>query len=66
LPDYRELVDATDDCSQKMTISQIPAAGSPVTPHMTVTMTVKDASNNETSCCFVVNTFPIITKPKSN
>ncbi|MDR7212057.1 HYR domain-containing protein [Flavobacterium piscis] len=66
LPDYRGLITATDNCLENMTVSQSPTAGSTFVPGMTVTMTVRDAANNATTCSFVVNAAADTTKPTIN
>ncbi|WP_345145544.1 HYR domain-containing protein [Flavobacterium ginsengiterrae] len=66
LPDYRSLVSATDNCLGTITYTQNPIAGSPFVDGMTITITAKDVSNNESYCTFKVNAFadgiaPVIT-----
>lgn len=63
LPDYRGLITAKDNCLGNMTVSQSPGVGSTFVPGMTVTMTVKDAANNATTCSFIVNASADVTKP---
>jgi gliding motility-associated-like protein len=63
LPDYKDLIAAYDTCLQDMYVFQSPPPGSEFIPGMTVTMTVKDAANNEATCSFVVNGAADVTKP---
>lgn len=57
LPDYRNEVNAYDDCT--ITIVQSPAAGMLLPPGTTtVTMTVTDQNNNSTTCTFTVTVAP--------
>ncbi len=63
LPDYRTLITASDNCLGSLTVSQSPDVGTAFTPGMTVTMTLKDAANNASTCSFVVNASADTTKP---
>ncbi|MBZ4044172.1 HYR domain-containing protein [Flavobacterium hibisci] len=63
LPDYRTLITASDNCVGSLTVSQSPDVGTAFTPGMTVTMTLKDAANNASTCSFVVNASADTTKP---
>jgi hypothetical protein len=54
LPDYTNLVSATDNCDQTLTIIQNPAPGSIITATTTVTISATDDSNNTGSCEFTV------------
>ncbi|PKB17160.1 HYR domain-containing protein [Flavobacterium sp. 5] len=63
LPDYTPLITATDNCDASPTITQSPIAGSPFVAGMTVTITVKDVSNNTEVCSFLVNASADVTKP---
>jgi len=67
LPDFTPNVNATDNCTStpELTITQSPAAGTVVSTGVTdVTLTVKDAANNTSSCSttFTVadNTSPVV------
>ncbi|GGF21439.1 hypothetical protein GCM10011518_33290 [Flavobacterium limi] len=55
LPDYRNLVTATDDCTVSPTITQTPAPGNTFTSGITVTIRATDASGNFSTCTFAVN-----------
>ncbi|WP_163398822.1 HYR domain-containing protein [Flavobacterium fluviatile] len=63
LPDYRTLITAKDNCFGNLTVSQSPDVGTAFTPGMTVTMTLRDAANNASTCSFVVNASADTTKP---
>ncbi|SHH89784.1 HYR domain-containing protein [Flavobacterium defluvii] len=63
VPDYTPLVTATDNCDSSPIITQNPAAGSVFTDGMIITITVKDASNNESYCSFKINASADVTKP---
>jgi gliding motility-associated-like protein len=63
LPDYRGVIEATDNCLENMTVSQSPGPGSTFVPGTTVTITVSDAANNTTNCSFIVNAAADTTKP---
>jgi gliding motility-associated-like protein len=63
LPDYTQMITATDNCDPSPLITQNPAAGSPFINGMTVVIIVKDASNNESECSFEINTSVDVTKP---
>ena len=63
LPDYRTVITASDNCSGSLTVSQSPAVGTAFTPGMTVTLTLRDAANNASTCSFVVNASADTTKP---
>jgi hypothetical protein len=73
LPDYRSLITGNDNCtaSNALDISQSPAVGTSVSSKgaLIVTFTVKDASNNSSTCTITVNktdvTAPVITCPAS-
>ncbi len=55
LPDYRLRISVSDECEGTITVSQTPPPGSAFIPGMTVTIDVKDSSDNTTSCSFMVN-----------
>ncbi|MDP5202286.1 HYR domain-containing protein [Flavobacterium sp. DG2-3] len=55
IPDYTALITVTDNCDASPTLTQNPIAGSTFTDGMTITITAKDISNNESSCSFKVN-----------
>ncbi|TDW52832.1 gliding motility-associated-like protein [Flavobacterium sp. 270] len=55
LPDYRNLISATDNCAGAVTITQNPVGGSAFVPGMTVTFTATDVSTNYSNCSFIVN-----------
>ena len=69
LPDYTGLAEASDNCSETVTVTQAPLPGTTVSGvgAMTVTLTVDDGSGNTATCTFVVNkadnTAPSITCP---
>ncbi len=69
LPDYTDLAEASDNCSETVTVTQAPLPGTTVggVGAMTVTLTVDDGSGNTATCTFVVNkvdnTAPSITCP---
>ncbi|AOC93767.1 HYR domain protein [Flavobacterium anhuiense] len=71
LPDYKTWVTVSDNCDGILIISQTPSPGTAFTPGMTVTLMVKDASNNTSACSFVINASadtvkPVITNCPSN
>ncbi|WP_289665489.1 HYR domain-containing protein [Flavobacterium panacagri] len=63
LPDYKSWITVNDNCDGLLSISQSPAPESAITSGMTVILTVKDASNNTSTCSFIVNSSPDIIKP---
>jgi gliding motility-associated-like protein len=63
LPNYIPLITVTDNCDASPIITQSPIAGSPFAAGMTITMTVKDVSNNTQTCSFLVNASADVTKP---
>ncbi|WP_343697041.1 HYR domain-containing protein [Flavobacterium sp.] len=63
LPDYTLLVSASDECDPSPVITQSPAAGSPFTDGMTITITATDASNRYSQCSFIVNVSADTTPP---
>lgn len=72
LPDYTNLVVATDNCSSStdLTVTQSPAAGTTISGHNTtqlITFTVTDENNQSTTCTMTVTakdqTPPSITCP---
>ena len=67
LPAYSQLATALDNCPSGLTISQFPAAGTPITTTTTITLTATDSSGNSASCSFDVSlldsTAPIIVCP---
>ncbi|WP_343613736.1 HYR domain-containing protein [Flavobacterium sp.] len=63
LADYRTLVTGYDNCLGNLTVSQYPIPGSIFTPGMIVILTVKDVSNNASTCSFIVNAATDSTKP---
>ncbi len=56
IPDYTALVTVTDNQDPNPTITQAPVTGTAFTEGMTITMTATDASGNNNSCTFTVNT----------
>jgi len=52
IPDYTDLVSATDNRDPNPTISQSPAVGSPFVDEMTITITAEDNSGNSSFCEF--------------
>ncbi|WP_439516685.1 LamG-like jellyroll fold domain-containing protein, partial [Sediminibacterium sp.] len=71
LPDYRNLVTVSDNCTPtgSLVITQSPAAGSEVNDKgsMIVTLTVRDAAGNESTCTITIEkkdvTGPVVTCP---
>ncbi|MFD1602082.1 HYR domain-containing protein [Flavobacterium artemisiae] len=63
LPNYAAMATTTDNCDSSPVITQSPSAGSAFTSGMTVTLTAKDASNNTSTCSFIVNVSSDTTKP---
>ena len=63
LPDYTKMITATDNCDAAPVITQSPSEGSPFTDGMTITITAKDASGNESDCIFKINVSADVTKP---
>lgn len=64
LPDYTTLVSATDNCGGTILITQSPETGTVFTPGMTITLTAKDVSNNESYCSFIVNASADVIAPE--
>ncbi|MFD1602084.1 HYR domain-containing protein [Flavobacterium artemisiae] len=64
IPDYTPLVTANDNCDTLPLITQSPSAGSAFTNGMMITITAKDASNNESYCTFKVNASADVTPPQ--
>ncbi|PWB25186.1 HYR domain-containing protein [Flavobacterium sp. HTF] len=64
IPDYTSLITATDNCDASPIITQEPTAGSTFVDGMTITVTAKDASNNESYCSFKVNASADTTPPE--
>ncbi|WP_029209598.1 HYR domain-containing protein [Aquimarina agarilytica] len=55
LPDYRSSFSATDNCTERLTLSQSPAARSSVrSGNQVITITAKDAAGNTSKCSFTV------------
>ena len=63
IPDYTPLVSANDNCDASPIITQSPSVGSAFTDGMTITITAKDGSNNESNCSFKVNMAADIAAP---
>ncbi|MEM0577970.1 HYR domain-containing protein [Flavobacterium polysaccharolyticum] len=63
IPNYISLINATDNIDPNPVITQSPVAGSPFVNGMTITMTATDASNNVSTCSFIVNASADVTKP---
>nr|WP_315239713.1 HYR domain-containing protein [uncultured Flavobacterium sp.] len=63
IPNYVSLVTVSDNTDPSPTVTQSPIAGSAFVPGMTITMTAKDVSNNESTCSFKVNTATDAMKP---
>jgi len=56
LPAYIDSIEVSDNCSSTFTKTQVPAAGTSVSGNNnTVSITVADENNNETTISFVVN-----------
>lgn len=60
IPDYTQLIAATDDFDPNPIVKQIPAAGTAFQEGMTVKIEVSDHNNNVTSCSFKLNSNPVI------
>lgn len=71
LGDYRNLVNATDNCTASfdLSVSQSPAPSTVISEVTTVSLTVIDVSGNSSVCSFVVglidNTDPVLDCPSS-
>jgi len=73
MPDYLTMVSVSDNCtpSGSITVTQLPAAGTPLsgTGTQTVTITATDASGNSNTCSFTLTkqdvTAPSITCPSN-
>ncbi|ABQ05017.1 T9SS C-terminal target domain-containing protein [Flavobacterium johnsoniae] len=66
IPDYTPLVTANDNCDPYPVITQNPPAGSVLTNGMTIAITAKDASDNQSNCSFKVNISADVTAPSIN
>jgi gliding motility-associated-like protein len=55
VPDYTSVISVTDDKDPNPTVKQSPVAGSIYNDGMTITITVTDASGNESNCSFNIN-----------
>uniref|UniRef100_UPI00126810DB right-handed parallel beta-helix repeat-containing protein n=1 Tax=Aquimarina megaterium TaxID=1443666 RepID=UPI00126810DB len=54
IPDYTALVIVIDNVDPNPEVTQYPAVGSPFVDGMTITITATDASDNSSSCFFVI------------
>jgi len=63
IPDYTSLATVTDIEDPNPVITQSPAAGTPFTMGMTITLTATDANGNASNCTFTVNLLADITNP---
>ncbi|NMM48730.1 HYR domain-containing protein [Marinigracilibium pacificum] len=55
LPNFTQLLTATDNCDQNPSVTQSPAPGTPLEAGMEVRITATDASGNATICKFNIN-----------
>jgi gliding motility-associated-like protein len=60
IPDFTQMIVATDDFDPNPTITQNPAAGTAFQDGMSIKISVSDKSNNVTNCSFNINSNPVI------
>jgi len=67
VPDYTDLVNASDDCDMSLTLTQTPTAGTVISSMTEVNIVAEDDAGNIAACSFDViledNTDPTITCP---
>lgn len=66
---YTGMVNVSDNCDSSPTVTQSPAASTPITATQTITITAEDADGNSNTCSFDVipsdNTNPTISCPSN-